>query len=167
MDSIAMHEPFSVFRSGMDWHEFVSQERTNFSRQSSSKALSKRLRQDHRLFVFRQKKVIELLDKNYRIHCSVHNQVTTRENVIGYESCHCFRLFRVTSTSNLKLKRSSSTSSLLRNEPDTWIWMIFSGRRPVLHRFYGHWQCDFCFRLLHAFNAEGIHFRWCSVAVLE
>jgi len=26
-------------------------------------------------FIFRQKKVVELLEKNYRIHCSVHNKV--------------------------------------------------------------------------------------------
>ena len=28
------------------------------------------------LSLFRQKKVMELLEKNYKIHCSVHNKVT-------------------------------------------------------------------------------------------
>jgi len=30
-------------------------------------------------FLFRQKKVVELLEKNYRIHCSVHNKVIRKK----------------------------------------------------------------------------------------
>ncbi len=29
--------------------------------------------------IFRQKKVVELLEKNYRIHCSVHNKVIRKK----------------------------------------------------------------------------------------
>jgi hypothetical protein len=34
------------------------------------------------IFLFRQKKVVELLDKNYRIHCSIHNKVNKRDKIL-------------------------------------------------------------------------------------
>ena len=35
----------------------------------------------HQLGIFRQKTVVELLEKNYRIHCSVHNKVIRKKSL--------------------------------------------------------------------------------------
>lgn len=142
----------------MALQESVSPGRTNVYRPNSSKSKQSALKLSSIVdSPFRQKKVVELLEKNYRIHCSVHNKVMPTDSATDSSVRVVRRSCRPTTTSRRRSTRSSPRINSRRNERDTWISMTFSGKTRIARR--GSDGCDTArFRLLHAFNAEGIHF---------
>jgi hypothetical protein len=68
----------------MDLQEFVLQEKINVYHQNSSKDI--KFFRKMIFWIFRQKKVVELLEKNFRIHCSVHNKVIEKRKFFEQNS---------------------------------------------------------------------------------
>ncbi|NXP09662.1 DIM1 transferase, partial [Thinocorus orbignyianus] len=90
---------------------------------------------------FKSSAVEQLLDHNYRIHCSLHNTVSTIFNILNSVSMYCDLNSEI--PENFKIAEKIQT--VLKNTG-------YSDKRAR------SMDIDDFIRLLHGFNSEGIHF---------
>ncbi|NXX59981.1 DIM1 transferase, partial [Scopus umbretta] len=94
---------------------------------------------------FKSSAVEQLLDHNYRIHCSLHNTVSSFFNILNSISVYCdpHTLFTREIPENFKI--AEKIQMVLKNTG-------YSEKRAR------SMDIDDFIRLLHGFNSEGIHF---------